>query len=86
MDVEALRTMNKKLPKKYHAFSASESVIKQIPRVLGPGLNKAGKRYVQSSSSYLFMFLVLIIERASFLGLSIFFFAKYTYFLDVYVQ
>ncbi|PPD73268.1 hypothetical protein GOBAR_AA23197 [Gossypium barbadense] len=33
----------KKLAKKYHAFLASESVIKQIPRLLGPGLNKAGK-------------------------------------------
>ena len=29
--------------KKYHAFLASESLIKQIPRLLGPGLNKAGK-------------------------------------------
>ena len=29
--------------KKYHAFVASESLIKQIPRLLGPGLNKAGK-------------------------------------------
>ena len=29
--------------KKYAAFLASESVIKQIPRLLGPGLNKAGK-------------------------------------------
>eukprot|EP00955_Chlamydomonas_euryale_P056556 356460-Chlamydomonas_euryale.AAC.13 len=27
----------------YHAFLASDSVIKQIPRLLGPGLNKAGK-------------------------------------------
>lgn len=38
---------NKKLVKKlaqaYHAFLASDSVIKQIPRLLGPGLNKAGK-------------------------------------------
>ncbi|QHN88151.1 60S ribosomal protein [Arachis hypogaea] len=33
----------KKLAKKYHAFLASEAVIKQIPRLLGPGLNKAGK-------------------------------------------
>lgn len=33
----------KKLAKKYHTFLASESVIKQIPRLLGPGLNKAGK-------------------------------------------
>merc|ERR1712048_842800 len=33
----------KKLAKKYDAFVASDSLIKQIPRLLGPGLNKAGK-------------------------------------------
>ncbi|KDO58085.1 hypothetical protein CISIN_1g027063mg [Citrus sinensis] len=50
MDVEGLKKLNKnkklvkKLAKKYHAFLASESVIKQIPRLLGPGLNKAGKK------------------------------------------
>ncbi|XP_037131457.1 60S ribosomal protein L10a isoform X1 [Syngnathus acus] len=49
MDVEALKKLNKnkkmvkKLAKKYDAFLASESLIKQIPRILGPGLNKAGK-------------------------------------------
>ncbi|CAK8683731.1 large ribosomal subunit protein uL1-like [Clavelina lepadiformis] len=49
MDVEALKKLNKdkklvkKLAKKYDAFVASESLIKQIPRLLGPGLNKAGK-------------------------------------------
>ncbi|CAK8535378.1 unnamed protein product [Lathyrus sativus] len=49
MDVEALKKLNKnkklvkKLAKKHHAFLASEAVIKQIPRLLGPGLNKAGK-------------------------------------------
>lgn len=49
MDVEALKKLNKnkklvkKLAKKYHVFLASEAVIKQIPRLLGPGLNKAGK-------------------------------------------
>ncbi|PHT30114.1 60S ribosomal protein L10a-3 [Capsicum baccatum] len=43
MDVEGLKKLNKnkklvkKLAKKYHAFLASESVIKQIPRLLGPG-------------------------------------------------
>jgi large subunit ribosomal protein L10Ae len=31
------------LAKKYDGFLASESLIKQIPRLLGPGLNKAGK-------------------------------------------
>lgn len=29
--------------KKFDAFLASEALIKQIPRLLGPGLNKAGK-------------------------------------------
>ncbi len=29
--------------KKYNAFLASDSLIKQIPRLLGPGLSKAGK-------------------------------------------
>merc|ERR1711865_1303904 len=49
MDVDTLKKLNKnkklvkKLAKKYHSFLASESVIKQIPRLLGPGLNKAGK-------------------------------------------
>ncbi|KAK2354725.1 Ribosomal protein L1p/L10e family [Trifolium repens] len=47
MDVEALKKLNKnkklvkKLAKKYHAFLASEAVIKQIPCLLGLGLNKA---------------------------------------------
>ena len=31
------------LAKKYDAFLASDSLIRQIPRILGPGLNKAGK-------------------------------------------
>lgn len=29
--------------KQYDAFLASDALIKQIPRLLGPGLNKAGK-------------------------------------------
>ncbi|KAL4671300.1 hypothetical protein H8959_004009 [Pygathrix nigripes] len=33
----------KKLAKKYDAILTSESLIKQIPRILGPGLNQAGK-------------------------------------------
>ncbi|RJE20385.1 Ribosomal protein [Aspergillus sclerotialis] len=33
----------KKLARKYDAFLASEGLIKQIPRLLGPGLSKAGK-------------------------------------------
>ncbi|XP_074648251.1 large ribosomal subunit protein uL1-like [Tubulanus polymorphus] len=49
MDAEGLKKLNKnkklvkKLAKKYDAFLASDSLIKQIPRILGPGLNKAGK-------------------------------------------
>merc|ERR1712127_532925 len=49
MNVEDLKKLNKnkklvkKLAQKYHAFMASEALIKQIPRLLGPGLNKAGK-------------------------------------------
>merc|ERR1712240_272102 len=32
-----------KLAKSYDAFLCSDTLIKQIPRLLGPGLNKAGK-------------------------------------------
>ena len=37
------KTLVKKLAKKYDAFVASTALIKQIPRLLGPGLNRAGK-------------------------------------------
>lgn len=49
MTVDDLKKLNKnkklvkKLAKRYAAFLASDSVIKMIPRLLGPGLNKAGK-------------------------------------------
>jgi large subunit ribosomal protein L10Ae len=49
MAVEDLKKLNKnkklvkKLAKKYDFFLASASLIKQIPRLLGPGLNRAGK-------------------------------------------
>lgn len=49
MSVDDLKKLNKnkkeikKLAKKYNAFLASEVLIKQIPRLLGPGLSKAGK-------------------------------------------
>jgi len=45
-DLAKLKKNNKlvkKLANKYHAFLASADLIKQIPRILGPGLNKAGK-------------------------------------------
>jgi len=49
MSSEDLKKLNKnkklikKLARKYDAFIASDSLIKQIPRLLGPGLSKAGK-------------------------------------------
>ena len=49
MDIATLKKLNKnkkpveKLAKTYDAILASESVIKQIPRILGPGLNQAGQ-------------------------------------------
>lgn len=49
MDVEALKKLNKnkklvkKLAAQYDAFLASQALIPQIPKLLGPGLNKAGK-------------------------------------------
>jgi len=49
MSADDLKKLNKnkklikKLARKYDAFIASETLIKQIPRLLGPGLSKAGK-------------------------------------------
>ena len=45
----------KKLARKYDAFVSSDALIKQIPRLLGPGLSK-GKRnrihtYLSSAST-----------------------------------
>merc|ERR1711939_431923 len=49
MDVEALKGLNKdkkkvkKLANKYSFFLASASIMKQIPRLLGPTMHKLGK-------------------------------------------
>mmetsp|Transcript_26710 Transcript_26710/g.55762 ORF Transcript_26710/g.55762 Transcript_26710/m.55762 type:complete len:231 (-) Transcript_26710:126-818(-) len=49
MSVEDLKKLNKnkklvkKLAKRYDFFVASDNMIKQVPRLLGPGLTKAGK-------------------------------------------
>jgi len=49
MNIDELKKVNrnkkivKKLAKKYTAFLSSETIIRQIPRLLGPGLNKVGK-------------------------------------------
>ena len=46
MSVDDLKKLNKnkklikKLARKYDAFVASDALIKQIPRLLGPGLSK----------------------------------------------
>merc|ERR1719231_141733 len=55
--VDDLKSLNKnkklikKMAKKYDAFLASDTVIKLIPRLLGPGLNRAGKFPTPVSSS-----------------------------------
>merc|ERR1712159_878566 len=47
--VEDLKKLNKnkklvkKLAQQFDSFLASQALIPQIPRLLGPGLNKAGK-------------------------------------------
>lgn len=57
MSVEDLKKLNKnkklvkKLAKKYDFFLASDNMIRQIPRLLGPGLTKAGKFPTLLSSS-----------------------------------
>lgn len=57
MSVEDLKKLNKnkklvkKLAKRYDFFVASDNLIKQIPRLLGPGLTKAGKFPTLLSSS-----------------------------------
>merc|ERR1711902_259713 len=49
MSADDLKKLNKdkkkvkRLSKSYDAFFCSDTLIKQIPRLLGPGLNKAGK-------------------------------------------
>jgi len=55
--VEDLKKLNKnkkmvkKLARSFDAFMASQALIPQIPRLLGPGLNKAGKFPTMITSS-----------------------------------
>ena len=50
MSADDLKKLNKdkkkvkKLAKSYDAFLASDTLIKQIPRLLGPGLNKVPRQ------------------------------------------
>lgn len=43
----------KKLARKYDAFVASDTLIKQIPRLLGPGLSKGMSKEYSSITSLL---------------------------------
>lgn len=58
MSSEDLKKLNrnkkliKKLAHKYDAFIASESLIKQIPRLLGPGLSRGMRSFIFFSSLY----------------------------------
>ena len=51
MSADDLKKLNKdkkkvkNLAKSYDAFLCSDTLIKQIPRLLGPGLNKVGLQY-----------------------------------------
>ena len=60
MSAEDLRKLNKnkklikKLARKYDAFVASEGLIKQIPRLLGPGLSKGMFFSLLNLTTYLF--------------------------------
>ena len=54
MSADDLKKLNKdkkkvkKLAASYDAFLASDTLIKQIPRLLGPGLNKVRKKKIKS--------------------------------------
>lgn len=58
MSADDLKKLNKnkklikKLARKYDAFLASDSLIKQIPRLLGPGLSKGNSPLSQPIRSY----------------------------------
>ncbi|ONI29076.1 hypothetical protein PRUPE_1G179500 [Prunus persica] len=62
MDVEGLKKLNKnkklvkKLAKKYHAFLASEAVIKQIPRFFGWFVSTFLITYINVIILYCFLF------------------------------
>ena len=58
MSADDLKKLNKdkkkvkKLAKKYDAFLASDTLIKQIPRLLGPGLNKVCTLVLTENGSF----------------------------------
>ena len=60
MSADDLKKLNKdkkkvkKLAKTYDAFLCSDTLIKQIPRLLGPGLNKV-LNYLFKTTRYVFL-------------------------------
>ena len=59
----------KGLAKKYDAFLASDTLIKQIPRLLGPGLNEVGENiYEAIIAGFISLYLVISILRQFFAG------------------
>lgn len=65
MSADDLKKLNKnkklikKLARKYDAFVSSDTLIKQIPRLLGPGLSK-GKPHNFDHTSYVLIMLQLV--------------------------
>ena len=59
----------KGLAKKYDAFLASDTLIKQIPRLLGPGLNEVGENiYEAIIAGIIALYLVIWILMQFFAG------------------
>ena len=62
MSADDLKKLNKdkkkvkKLAAQYDAFLASDTLIKQIPRLLGPGLNKVTLLKSNQCYQYLLLF------------------------------
>ena len=58
MSADDLKKLNKnkklikKLARKYDAFVASESLVRQIPRLLGPGLSKGTSKWSQKDVAF----------------------------------
>ena len=55
----------KKLAAQYDAFLASDTLIKQIPRLLGPGLNKVREITDQSDPSCPFKYSIYLRPESS---------------------
>ena len=57
MSADDLKKLNKnkklikKLARKYDAFIASDTLVRQIPRLLGPGLSRGKAPFVHGSTA-----------------------------------